>query len=96
MNTAAIVVRLLTGVALGVFFYSALWFTVRALPTSRHPVLLTLGSFWGRTIGVLAVFLFLMQNRWEYAAACLAGFMAGRLAVSRMLQKHKTFAPRRH
>jgi len=90
MNTTAIVVRLVAGLALGIFFYSALWFTVRSLPTSRHPVLLTLGSFWGRTLAVLAAFLLLMQGHWEYAAACLAGFMAGRLMVSRMLQP-KTF-----
>ncbi|MBZ5523260.1 MAG: ATP synthase subunit I [Acidobacteriia bacterium] len=86
MNTAAILLRLLAGLALGVFFYSALWFTVRSLPAARHPVLLTLGSFWGRTLAVLASFFVLMQGRWEYAAACLAGFMAGRLVVSRMLQ----------
>jgi F1F0 ATPase subunit 2 len=86
MNSTAIIVRLLAGVLLGIFFYSALWFTVRSLPRSRHPVLLTLGSFWGRTLTVLTAFLFLMQGRWEYAAACLVGFMAGRLVVSRMVQ----------
>jgi F1F0 ATPase subunit 2 len=85
MNSTAIIVRLLAGVLLGIFFYSALWFTVRSLPRSRHPVLLTLGSFWGRTLTVLTAFLFLMQGRWEYAAACLVGFIAGRLTVSKML-----------
>ena len=77
--------RLLAGVALGVFFYGALWFTVKALPGARHPVLLALGSFWARIVTVLAGVFLMMNGRWEYAAVCMAGFMMGRLAVARIV-----------
>ena len=40
---------LMAGIALGVFFYGGLWLTVRRLLMTRHPVLLTLGSFCVRT-----------------------------------------------
>ena len=86
MNAASITLRLAAGVAMGAFFYGTLWLIVRRLPTARHPVLLTLGGFWVRLITVLAGFFLLMQGRWEYAAMCLAGFMAGRFAVSRLLR----------
>jgi F1F0 ATPase subunit 2 len=88
--SAGVILRLLAGAALGVFFYGALWFTVRALPAARHPVLLTLGSFWIRTLTVVAGILLLMNGRWQYALVCLAGFMLGRLAVSRSLAKQAT------
>ncbi len=82
MNAPALLSRLMAGAALGGFFYLGLWLTVRAVITSRHPVALTLVSFWIRTVVVLAGFLYLMQGRWQYAVACVAGFVAGRAAVS--------------
>jgi F1F0 ATPase subunit 2 len=82
MNPVSIVSRIMAGIALGTFFYFGLWLTVRALLGSRHPLLLTLGSFWMRTLVVLAGFLYLMQGHWQYAVACLTGFLMGRAAVS--------------
>jgi len=82
MSVIALAFRLLAGVVLGAFFYLGLWLTVRALPDARHPVLLTLASFWIRTLVVLAGFLYLMQGHWQYAAICVLGFVAGRVAVS--------------
>jgi F1F0 ATPase subunit 2 len=84
MNAVSIFSRLLAGAALGVFFYMGLWVTIRALLTARHPTLLTLGSFWIRTLVVLASFL--MKGRWQYALTCVAGFMMGRVAVSKSLR----------
>jgi len=49
---------------------------------TRHPVLLTLTSFWIRTLVVLGSFLYLMQGHWQSAVACLLGFVAGRVVVS--------------
>jgi len=82
MNSFALVSRVLAGMALGAFFYFGLWLTVRALLATRHPVLLTLSSFWARTLVVLAGFLYLMQGHWQYAVACVTGFLVGRAAVS--------------
>jgi F1F0 ATPase subunit 2 len=86
VNAVSILSRLLVGAVLGVFFYVGLWVTVRALLTTRHPTLLTLGSFWIRTLVVLASFLFLMKGRWQYALTCVVGFMIGRIAVSKSLR----------
>ena len=86
MNVVSIFLRLLAGAALGIFFYMGLWVTVRALLTTRHPTLLTLGSFLIRTLVVLAGFLFLMKGRWQYALTCVTGFMMGRVAVSKSLR----------
>jgi len=81
----AITLSVLIGVALGLFFYGGLWFTVRRLATSPHPVLLTLGSFWIRTLVVLAAFVFLTRAGLEHVAFAMASFILGRLAVSRFI-----------
>ena len=86
MNALPIISRLLGGIALGFFFYAGLWLTVREISTTRHPVLLTLGSFWIRTLVVVSGFLILMNGRWDFALICLAGFMVGKAAVSKSLQ----------
>ncbi len=76
-----ILVSLLAGIAIGFFFYAGLWFTVQRLVTTRHPVVLTLVSFWGRTIIALAAFLLVMNGRWQNGIAALAGFGAGRVVA---------------
>ena len=86
MNALPIISRLLGGIALGFFFYAGLWLTVREISTTRHPVLLTLGSFWIRALVVVSGFLFLMNGRWDFALICMAGFMVGKVAVSKSLQ----------
>lgn len=89
MNQVAICVRLLAGLALGIFFYGGLWFTVERLARARNPALLALGSFWIRMLAVLAGFLLLMNQRWQYGLALLAGFTAGRLAISKLLPQRR-------
>lgn len=74
------------GFLLGVFFYGGLWLTVKHLVTTNHPVLLGVGSFWLRLFFVLAGFLALAQGRWQNAVLCLAGFIAGRIAISRWVR----------
>jgi len=82
-----ILISLAGGVVLGILFYGGLWFTVRALLSTRHPVLLTISSFWTRTLIALAGFLFLMDGKWQNALACLAGFALGRVICSIFLHR---------
>ena len=82
-----ILISLIAGIALGIFFYAGLWLTVRRLPESRHPVLLTLMSYWGRTVGVLMAFLLVMNGRWENGLAALVGFGVARVFVSAVVPK---------
>jgi F1F0 ATPase subunit 2 len=78
MSAAAIILRLLAGIALGVFFYGGLKFTVRQIATTRHPVLWTLGSMWARFGATIGAFWVLTSGRWEFALILLAGFTIGR------------------
>jgi F1F0 ATPase subunit 2 len=81
-------VVLLAGFALGIIFYGGLWLTVRALPKSRHAVLLALASFWGRTGLVIGGLLLAMDATWQRALVCLLGFALARIALSRLLPTH--------
>lgn len=73
---------LAAGFAMGIVFFGGLWYTVRSLPGSQHPVLLTLASFWVRMLLVMGGFLVAMDRRWERATVCLVGFLLARLLLS--------------
>ncbi len=90
MSPLSIFLLLLAGMLLGIVFYGGLWLTVRSLSSTRHPVWLTLCSFWMRMLAVLAGFLFLVKGSWQHAFICLAGFAIGRLAVSKYLATPET------
>lgn len=92
MSPIAIVSSIMAGIALGLFFYGGLWFTVRRLATTPHPVLLTLGSFWIRLVVVLAAFVFLTRAGLPYVALAMASFILGRLAVSRFIPARRPAA----
>jgi F1F0 ATPase subunit 2 len=79
---------LLAGLGLGIVFYGGLWMTVRALPKSRHPVILALGSYWGRTALVIAGFVLTMGRRWQNAVFCLLGFVLARILLARWVSAH--------
>ena len=79
------VLSALIGIALGLFFYGGLWFTVRRLTTTHHPVLLMLGSFWVRVLAVVTAFVFLNRAGLGCVAIAMAGFLFARLAVSKFL-----------
>lgn len=66
------------GLALGLFFFGALWLTVRQLPTARWPGLLIIVSFVVRMAVVVVGFYVVMGDRWERILACLAGFLLAR------------------
>jgi F1F0 ATPase subunit 2 len=69
------------GVGLGLFYFGGLWLTVRRLPTTRWPALLTLGSLLGRLAPTLVGFYLVMAGRWERLLACLVGFVLVRLVI---------------
>lgn len=84
----ALALVLLAGLGLGILFYGGLWMTVRSLPASAHPAALVLGSFWGRTAFVVAGFLLLTARRWQNAAACMVGFVIGRVLLTHWIPVH--------
>jgi F1F0 ATPase subunit 2 len=77
------VLLVLAGFGLGMLFYGGLWMTVRAIPKSRHPIVLTVTSFWVRTGVVIAGLLLAMDSLWQRALACLVGFILARIVLWR-------------
>jgi F1F0 ATPase subunit 2 len=74
MNVFHLTIALPAGLALGAFYFGALWMTVQRLPGARRPWLLSLGSFWVRLLVTLSGFYFATQGRVENLALCLLGF----------------------
>ena len=64
------------GLALGAFYFTALWRTVRQLPVANSPASLMIGSFILRMAVVMAGFYFIMgTGHWERLAAAMLGFI---------------------
>jgi F1F0 ATPase subunit 2 len=80
-----LVLALVVGAGLGLFYFGGLWLTIRSLPHSRSPALTTLLSFLLRTIAVLPVFYFVMDGRVERLAAAMLGFILARQLLFRRL-----------
>lgn len=82
----SLALALLAGFGLGLLYFGGLWLTVRQLPVTRYPLLLTLGSFFGR-IGISVVgFYFVMGSHWERLLACLLTFLWMRNLLVQRLQ----------
>ena len=78
------IVPLAGGIIISLFYHAGLWWTVRSLPRSRSPLLLSIGSFYLRMTVTMAAFYLVMQNDWRRLAVCLAGFMAVKFIMSRI------------
>jgi F1F0 ATPase subunit 2 len=72
------------GVLLGVLFFGGLWWTVQRGLASRRPALWFVGSFVLRASVVLAGMYVVSGGRWEALLACLVGFVAARVIVTRL------------
>ena len=80
---SALILALLSGVFLGVFFFGGLWWTIRLGVHSRAPALWFLGSFLLRT-GVVVGGIYLISHKdWRQLIACLLGFLLARVCIVR-------------
>ncbi|MBE9502581.1 MAG: ATP synthase subunit I [Proteobacteria bacterium] len=79
------ILSFILGVGLGTVYYTALWWTVRALPAAGNPALLSLGSFFVRMIVVLSGFYLVLDSSWERLLFCLIGFFLARSVLIRRL-----------
>ncbi|MEN6473066.1 MAG: ATP synthase subunit I [Syntrophaceae bacterium] len=77
----------LAGMALGLFYFEALWLTVKRLSSHPRPHLLLFESLSVRLAVVLTGFYFVMAGSWERLAACLAGFFIMRALTSRRVKR---------
>ncbi|MEP6496292.1 MAG: ATP synthase subunit I [bacterium] len=78
------------GAGLGVLFFGGLWWTVRKAVSSPLPALWFAGSLLVR-MGVVLTGLYLVSSGdWKRLAACLAGFVAARTAMTWIVQSSGT------
>jgi F1F0 ATPase subunit 2 len=80
----------IAGLALGAFYFIALWKTVQRLPAAQSRARLMFGSFVVRMGVVMAGFYFIMAGgRWELPAAALTGFIFMKIILTRRLGLNK-------
>jgi len=79
-----LIAPLLAGALLGALFFGGLWWTVRKGVSSPRPGLWFFGSSLLRMTIALAGFYLVAGGRWERLLACLLGFLAARLVVTRL------------
>ncbi len=77
------------GMALGGFYFTVLWQTLRRLPEASSPARLLLSSLLTRLGIVLPAFYWLMAGRWERMAVALGGFIVIREILTRLWGKEK-------
>jgi F1F0 ATPase subunit 2 len=80
-NIAMLIQSLALGIVLGVVYFGGLWLTMRHLPGSHNPALLTLASFLGRSAVCLLGFYLVLGSGLEGLIACLSGFILTKLAL---------------
>jgi len=71
------------GIVLGLFYFGGLWLTVRRIPSTRRPGLLSFASFVVRTAAAMLDFYVVMGGRWERLLIALAGFLVFRTVAVR-------------
>jgi F1F0 ATPase subunit 2 len=72
----SLLVAFVAGLALGAFYFIALWRTVRQLPIAQSPARLMLGSFIIRMAVIMAGFYLVMgTGHWERLTAAMLGFI---------------------
>jgi F1F0 ATPase subunit 2 len=79
-----LVLVVVAGTVLGIFFFGGLAFTVRRMVEGRAGAFHTLFSFLLRASVVIGCFWLLSRNRAENWIACLAGFTLAKIAVSKV------------
>jgi F1F0 ATPase subunit 2 len=73
------------GLVLGAFYFLGLWQTVKRLPYVSSRVGFMAVSFGLRAVLVTTALFFLMDGRWEKAAAALIGFIVMRKILTSRL-----------
>ena len=91
MNESTILVpALLAGVALGTVFYGGLWWTVLRSVASRNLSAWLAGSFLLRAGISVCGFYFVAHADWRRLLACLLGFVAARVGVTRLTRMERS------
>jgi F1F0 ATPase subunit 2 len=82
-----IALMLPAGMLLGALFFGGLWWTVQKGLASTQPALWFGASLLLRSAIVLAGFYYFAGPHWQRLLACLSGFIAARVVVTRLTAK---------
>jgi len=89
-------VTLVLGILLGNLYFRGLWMTVQKLPKAQSPILLTLGSFFGRLAIAIAGFALVLEIAQENALWHLLVFLGAFIWIrNRIIEKLQQKWPRR-
>ncbi|HBE32220.1 MAG TPA: ATP synthase subunit I [Cyanobacteria bacterium UBA11369] len=91
-NVVSFILALLIGIGMGLIYFGGLWLTVRKLPNTSNPVLLSIVSFFGR-VGFVGTGFYLLMVKAQYAPihllACLLTFFGIRNLLVQRLKPNK-------
>ncbi len=91
IEPVSLLFSLAVGFIAGLFFFGALYWTVRQIPRLRRPGWLLAVSFIVRTAVVLSVFYLVMDSSWLRLVAAVLGFIAARMVLVQIVRpKPKT------
>jgi len=85
-ETGMILITLILGILLGLFFFGGLWWTTKKGLLSKTPALWFLTSLFVRIGIVIIAFYYLSRGHWERALICLIGFIIARTIIMRITQ----------
>lgn len=92
MMISTILLNLMVGVLLGVFFFGGLWLTVRKCINMQTPQLWFLASFLVRmVVAVFGFYIISQSGQWQALASALLGFIIARFFFVRL--KAETISP---
>jgi len=75
------------GGLIGLLYFGTLWWTVRRLPSARHPAMLVAGSFVIRGAAAAGGIVVVSGGQLLALVAAVAGFLAGRTILIRAVGK---------
>jgi len=81
-DLASLLLVLMAGILIGLFFFGGLWWTVQRGLTSNHPACWFFGSSLLRMGIALAGFYFVSSGDWRKLLVCLFGFLIARVVVT--------------
>jgi F1F0 ATPase subunit 2 len=81
-----LILAFIAGIAIGIFYFAGLWWTVQRLPSTQRPALLPVASFIGRTFVTALAFYLVMDGSWQRLLVSLLGFVVARALLTRRLK----------
>ena len=78
------ILAFIAGMALGMFFFGGLWFTVKKAVTAKIPAIWFFVSFFLRVSIVLIGFYYISSGSWQRLIVCVLGFIIARFVVTHL------------